>query len=151
MISPALDLCLTTADMHNSPANLAFLTWSTVSLQTAMGQPSLLFPLTINVPASPYPHFSLCSPFIATFSSSLCLYTANHTLYIYKCIFLHAIEEDRHVSDQLCHSLCSPELRKGNESSLSLSPSGPGAVVPRSKREVPLLVSGKRGNKDCMA
>lgn len=72
-------------------------------------------------------------------------------IYIYKCIFLHAIEEDRHVSDQLCHSLCSPELRKGNESSLSLSPSGPGAVVPRSKREVPLLVSGKRGNKDCMA
>lgn len=35
-------------------------------------------------------------------------------------------------------------------SSLSLSPSGPGAVVPRSNRDVPLPVSGKRGKRDCM-
>lgn len=45
----------------------------------------------------------------------------------------------------------SPEPRKGNVSSLSLSPSGPGAVVPRSNRDVPLPESGKRGNRDCMA
>lgn len=50
-----------------------------------------------------------------------------------------------------CPSIISPELRKGNVSSLSLSPSGPGAVVPRSNREVPLPESGKRGNRDCMA
>lgn len=48
-------------------------------------------------------------------------------------------------------SISSPELRKGNVSSLSLSPSGPGAVVPRSNRDVPLPVSGKRGKRDCMA
>lgn len=47
-------------------------------------------------------------------------------------------------------SISSPELRKGNASSLSLSPSGPGAAVPRSNRDVPLPASGKRGNRDCM-
>lgn len=35
-------------------------------------------------------------------------------------------------------------------SSLSLSPSGPGAVVPRSNRDVPLPESGKRGKRDWM-
>lgn len=44
-----------TADIHYSQANLASLTWSTASLWAAVGQPSLLFPLTINVHASPYP------------------------------------------------------------------------------------------------
>lgn len=48
-------------------------------------------------------------------------------------------------------SSLSPELRKGNVSSLSLSPSGPGAVATRSNREVPLPDSGKRGNSDCRA
>lgn len=62
MISPAFNLFLTTADMHNSQADLASLTWSTASLQAAMGQLSLLFPLTINVHASPYPHSASCSP-----------------------------------------------------------------------------------------
>ena len=51
---------LTTANVHNSQANLASLTWRLVSLQAAMGQPYLLFPLTIN--ASPYPHCSPRSP-----------------------------------------------------------------------------------------
>lgn len=35
-------------------------------------------------------------------------------------------------------------------SSLSLSPSGPGAVVPRSNRDAPLPESGKRGKRDWM-
>lgn len=48
-------------------------------------------------------------------------------------------------------SLHSPEPRKGYVSSLSLSPSGPAATVPRSKRDVPLPESGKRGNRDWMA
>lgn len=45
----------------------------------------------------------------------------------------------------------SPELRKGNVSNLSLSPSGPGAAVPRSNRDVPLPDSGRRGKRDCIA
>lgn len=48
-------------------------------------------------------------------------------------------------------SLYSPEPRKGYVSSLSLSPSGPAAAVPRSNRDVPLPESGKRGNRDWMA
>lgn len=49
-------------------------------------------------------------------------------------------------------SLCdSPELRKGKVSNRSLSPSGPGAAVPRSNRDVPLPDSGRRGNSDCIA
>lgn len=47
--------------------------------------------------------------------------------------------------------ISSPEPRKGNASNLSLSPSGPGAVVPRSNRDVPLPESGSRGKRDCMA
>lgn len=50
---------------------------------------------------------------------------------------------------QLTFSLCgSPELRKGKVSNLSLSPSGPGAAVPRSNRDVPLPDSGRRGKRD---
>lgn len=109
-------------------------------------------PPDILLPTSPFP---LPSPAVSLRRSTFCL----HCLYTSYTSCLFPLE-DRFVSEILKDSYFfpnfsphahTPELRKGNVSSLSLSPSGPGAVVPRSNRDAPLPESGKRGNRDCMA
>lgn len=162
---PSIPLVFYYADMHNSQTNLAPLTWSTASLRAVLRQPCLPFPLTINAQASLYPPLSLSS--LACFSSSsFCFrrstpaytHTHIHTVQAVFFCFVSGILKDSYLFSgnvkfmtKFSPPVGSPELRKGNVSSLSLSPSGPGAVVPRSNRDVPLPESGKRGNRDCMA
>lgn len=106
----------------------------------AMGQPSLLFPLTINVHASP-PHILLIPPVSPPPFVKDALPAASFSS-----------PGDRKIPTfAVALFIDSPEPRKGNASSLSLSPSGPGAAVPRSNRDVPLPESGRRGNRDCIA
>lgn len=93
-----------------------------------------------------------------------CVYACLHTAFLslharghtFWCTSWATVHRQRQVhADRRAHteesSLNSPEPRKGYVSSLSLSPSGPAATVPRSNRDVPLPESGKRGNRDWMA
>lgn len=67
--------------MYNLQTNLASLTWSAASLQAAVGQPSLLFPLTINVHAY---HILISLPALL-FPSAFSVICASCSLYKVFC------------------------------------------------------------------